>query len=535
MTITSTATNSTNVNTLPVTVTLQGIADKYGLSTFWASEQEARGNRVARCRRYYDGDHDMTLNSFQKALLQVKDGDDGMALNLMPSVVDSKADRCIVQAIEGVEDDSPDTTEQTVSPNPNGKPQDKKPVVNESTKWAQEVMDNNDFDVIQDKVHRPAIRDGNNYVMVSWDNVKKQVALTVEPAWDGQSGMLMVYQSRNINKPYMAIKVWQIDGKAADGKAAILTRINSYQEGKVDKYLVDETGQFTELPLEKGEIRTWVLSDGTPIGIPIVPFRNDVRDNYGVSELRNAIPVQNALNRFHNSSIIAAELTAFPIYFEVNLNRDETTVMPGMVIKINDVPKESPATLTKIEASDMTPILDMIEASRRRIAEITRTPSPDLSGGSQQSGEFLKQLEIGLVGKCNRFMNEAGSSWEQVFDLAWKVQQAFGTKKPPAYKRFVCRWKSPEIRNDTEVVTNAMKALPLLGEKQTMRNLSIVYPDLTEEKIEQIMQEKADQKAQMVKELGKGIPDFGGSKPSFGGGNPMMDRMGQQVAEMSKI
>lgn len=515
-TITDTIPNAT-----PTTTVLQMIANQLGLSTYWVQEQLVMARRVARVRRYYDGDHDVKLTSQMRKTLQVKDEDDGMAINLMASVVDTKSDRCVVQSIEGVEDKQADTTEQ---PGEKAAPQiaaPKKPVTNAVTTWAQEVSDNNDFDIVQGEQHEQTIRDGNGYLMVEWDNDKKQSVFTIEPAWDGQSGMLMVYKSRNIDKPYAAIKIWQIDDVAPSGTAtatgvgtlSITTRMNVYYEDRVEKFIAKGFATAFEPFTDKGEksnVLKWDMVDGKPIGIPVVHFRNAGRNNYGVSELRNAIPIQNALNRFHYSSVMAAELTAFAIYLELGLNRDTDAVTPGMTIQIpGPIPNDQQVDFKKIPGSDIKPILEMIDSERRLIAEVTRTPSPDLASGSgsNKSGEFLKQLEVGLIGKVRRFTTRAGASWELAFVLAWKIQQAYGTLKPPAYKRFLCRWQSPEIRNDAEIITNAVAAAPFMGKRQTLRNMAEPY-ELDEQKIEDIMQE--DQAA-----AGNRLAALVGNMPSF--------------------
>lgn len=535
----------TQVNAAAPTTTEFAIAQLLGLSALWADEQRIMGLRVARCRRYYDGDHDMKLNKQMRELLQVKDNDDGLAINLMPSVVDTAADRCIVQRIEGVEDTQPDRTEQSQIGTPSTSPSPAKSVNNAITEWAQETADNNNFDVIQGELHVATWRDGNCYLMTAWNNEKKQAEYTIEPAWDGQSGMLMVYRSRDLNKPYAAVKIWQIDNMAADGASVqITTRMNAYFEDRLEKYIADAGGAFHPF-IEDGQnsnVYKWDMVNGAPIGIPIVHFRNGGRNNYGVSELRNAIPVQNALNRFHYSGVVAAELTAFAIYVELGFERDSSAVTPGMTVKIpGPVTNDMQVDFKKLEGSDIGSILNMIDNERRLIGEITRTPTPELSAhssGSNKSGEYLKQLEVGLIGKVRRFTTRAGSSWEQVFDMAWKVQQAYGTIKPPPYKRFICLWKSPEIRNNAEVVQNAMAVQEIMGEKQTLRNVAEVF-DLDEQAIEDIQAEKTSANDNRVAGILANIPTFGsqrsippamptqpGAMPMAGGAmNTQMQRM----------
>jgi hypothetical protein len=493
MVLPSTTTPSLS-DTTPQAVTSVVTLDKFkkfvSISESWIAEQNVMARRVARYRRYYDGDHDMPLTTEMKELLRIQDSDDGLAINLMPTVVDTMADRCIVKSIEGV-DPTPESavTDQSATPEAAANGPSK------SSRWAQEIQELTRFDVIQGDVHQGAIRDGNTYLMVGWDNDKKQVCFYVEPAFDGVSGMLMIYRSRNSATPYAAVKVWQVEGETAPDSTVVetKTRCNVYYPDRIEKYIANGSEDFGPYLEDDRDthIYPWTMGEGSSeaIGLPVVPFRNGGRENYGISEMRNAIPPQNALNRFNYSAVMTAELTAFPIYLEVGFDRGTTKVTPGMVVRVPVVSKDSHFEYKKIEGSSVEPILAMIDSQRKMIAEITRTPTLDLMGSDDSSGESLKQREIGLLGKVRRFTTRAGGSWEQVFDLAWRVQQAFGTVKPPAYKRFVCTWESPEIRNDVDTVKNAVAAEKVMGERQTLRNLAAVF-NLTEEQIEAIIKEK---------------------------------------------
>lgn len=532
----SPSTHDTVPNAEVQTVTMQRVAFKVGLSMYAIEEQTIMGMRVLRCRRYYDGEHDIPLSSEVMKQLDIKDRDDGMALNMMPSVVDTMADRCVVQAIEGIEDTADsteegtdsgtskviDTTAELVSSVPAAPNVPKTPTINAATKWAQEVQDNNDFDVIQGVVHTSTITDGNTYVLIEWDSVAKQARFYHELAWDGQTGMLMVYKSRNSNEAYCAVKIWQIDEPSQGNSLSITTRMNVYYTDRCEKFIsrgFDEFAPYTDDDSKGGVngVFKYEFIDGMPIGIPVVHFRNGGRNNYGVSELRNVIPVQNALNRFHYDAIVAASLTAFPIYKQFGFTRDTDSVKPGMIVKIEgEIGKDQFVDFTKLDGSDISPITNVIATEKQNIFEISRTPDPGLSSGSgsNKSGEYLKQLEVGLIGKVHKFTTRAGSSWEQVFAMAHKLQQAYGTLKPPPYKRFVCRWKDPEVRNNTDVVTNAVTMDPIWGHEETMRAVSSVYDDLTEDRIQDIIAKQSARDVAMARAMQAQQPIAPGQQPT---------------------
>lgn len=467
------------------------------ISRNWIDAETVRASRVHRYRRYYDGDHDAGLNEFMRALLRIKDNDDGFTLNMMPSVVDTMANRCIVQSIEAVKDKLKEAIQAAQMPDmPELAESD--PHLNPSA-FIQEVMEYNRFDILQGQTHAAAIRDGDAFVMVSWDNDEKCAKWTFEEAFDGSTGMLAYYKSRNLSEMTAAIKVWQEE--SSENAEQAITRVNVYFPDRVEKYRAVGQGAF-EPHFDEGdtpESLKWTDRKGQPLGIPVIHFANGGRHNYGASELRNAISVQNALNRSNTSAVMIAELTAFSILVARGHQPPSGAIVPGMIYQIGNSPLEGGqvADLTRLGGGDIAPILSMIDKERQLIADITRTPSAQLLGGSgTPSGEYLKQLEIGLLGKVRNFQTHAGAAWETVADMTWKVQAAFGDYVPPEYKRFRTLWRSAEIRNNTEIVTNAVSMTPIWGDRQTLRAVQDVY-DLDENKIEEIMRDKQERAATM--------------------------------------
>lgn len=455
-------------------------------SMYWVTEERQRASRVSRFRKYYDGDHDAKLTPEMKTLLRIQDPNDGFTLNLMPVVVDTKADRCIVQSIDAIVDE------------PKGQPEpaedESEDILEDPTRnpsaWIQDRMMSNRFDILQGEVHQASIRDGDSYIMVSWNNDEQRVEWTYEEGFDGYTGMIAYYPSRNVPKMEAALKFWQIQVPAALTGFQYMTRCNIYYPDRIEKYQANGGASF-EPYLEEGEtthIHKWVDRAGQPIGIPVIHFKNGGRHNYGISELRNAISPQNALNRFNYSAVMISELTAFSILVARG-HVPPTDITPAMIYRISDSPLENNqvADLNRLPAGDLTPILNIIDKQRQLIADITRTPSNDLTGGSAHSGEYLKQLEIGLLGKVRTFQTHAGAAWEMVGDMSWKVQAAFGIQKPPAYKRFRTVWRSAELRDDTAIVRNAVLMDPIWGHEQTLRATADVF-DLDEHEIADLME-----------------------------------------------
>lgn len=476
--------------TLP-SKTLNDIAKVISVSNSWITDMDKRGKRVAKYRRYQTGDHDQTLSDDMKKMLRITEDSDteSLTVNYMDVVIQTMVDRLTLTSVDA------DNTA--------------------ASEWAQELLTDNRVDGLQAELHEAAIRDGDSFLMVSFDNETKSVKFTFEEAWDGATGIIPVYRSANVNKMYAALKVWQIDSwdetesntPTGSSKDAVLTRVNVYYPDRIERYGAVNNGGLAPFTGTKTEpvnpVDQWVGKDGKPIGIPIIHFRNRGRSNMGQSEIKSAIAPQNALNRFFYSGIMGAELTAFAMYVAMGFDPGND-VMPGKIIKIakDGMDKEAAASFTKIESSDLSQIISMIELSCKKIGSITRTPAPEFYGASDTaSGEALKQHEIGLIGKVQRFQSRAGNAWEDTVMLAHKVQSAYGTKQPPAYKRFTASWKSAEIRDDTKMVDNALKVKDLVGERQTMRLLGDVFEDFTEENIDKFLKEKSKDKAGVLGQI----------------------------------
>jgi hypothetical protein len=434
-------------------------------------------------RDYYAGDHHLSLTDEMRKMLRVSaKSQTAFVDNYMQVVVDAMADRCTVGRVDADTD--------------------------AASAWAAEILEMNRFDATQAAVHEATIRDGDTYVMVSWDNDARTVRLTHELAYDGVDGVLAVYQSASATQMAAAIKVWIAEVNAAGDT---ITRANVYYPDRVEKFISrSESGNFEPYVEDGGSnVLAWLNRDGTPIGIPLAHFRNRALRNYGRSELRPAVPLQDALNRNLASMVMSAELTAFQIRIANGFTPPQA-ITPGMWVVIPQVGQgEAVAgqpSATALPPADIGQFINLAHWTASEIGKITRTPSPEF-GSDNASGESLKQKEIGLLGKVRKFQVSAGNAWENVLDLAWLVQSAYGVKVPPAYHRFYAQWLSPEIRNETAMIDNALKIAERVGERETLRLIADVY-QRDEAWVNSIIDERTAERTQRVSELGSLLPGF---------------------------
>jgi hypothetical protein len=220
-----------------------------------------------------------------------------------------------------------------------------------------------------------------------------------------------------------------------------------------------------EIPIGFSNMQVWPLE---PAKTPIVHFVNnyDPSTPNGESELRPAIPLQDALNRTMYSMIMASEFSAFNIKWSIGMEIDADGITPGAVVNlvlkdkegniITEISEEMAAFLSAVkvgqfESTDISQYLGQIELLVREISQNTQTPIYGVTAQGNLSGEALKQLEIGLIGKCERYQNQNADAVRELITLTAQIQNAFATDfgEAPVFEDVSITWKSPELLDAT--------------------------------------------------------------------------------------
>ena len=256
---------------------------------------------------------------------------------------------------------------------------------------------------------------------------------------------------------------------------------------------------------------SWLMPDGSPIGVPVVHFPNRASNyaDYGLSEIENVIPLQDALNRTLHSMVMTAELTGFGIRYAVGW-RPPASLSPGMWIGISQEHPLGPdekIDIGVLQQGEIMPYIQQAQWLTSEIGKISRTPAPEFMGSDTASGEALKQREIGLIGKVRRFQVKAGNRWEDIAALCHRVQRAYGRAQPPPVTAWATQWRDPELRNDSETLAHA-KLLDDMGyHDEALRQMALVF-GWSSEHIERIKAERIDHQGQNVAMLAAAIPTF---------------------------
>ena len=441
----------------------------------WLTETDDWGDRVKLFRDYYDGNHRSKLTGNMKRMLRISgDAHDQFNENYCGLVVDTYADRLLVERMQGDSD--------------------------EATEWATELMDANRFDGLQMDIHEATIRDGDTFVLLEYDNETDRVVFSHEPCWDGETGMIAVYD-RRLKNILIAVKVWY---EGLDDAR----RVNFYYPDRVEKYIADESGYgmqpYVDDSTDERGIAEWL-----PGVVPVIHYRNRMRTmtQYGISELASVVPLQDALNRGLMSMVMTAELTAFLIRVAKGFE-PPAEVSPGMWITIGaeGLSNDQVADAFTLEPGGIVPFIDQANHLIEQIATISRTPLPTTLGGDSASGEALKQRESGLLAKVRKAQVKVGNSHEDLMRVAVLLHNTFSATRAPI-SDWRCVWRDAQVRNEAQMIQNALAVRDIVGERETLRLIAEVY-GYGMGKQEEIQQEKQAQTAQAMSALAGSLPGF---------------------------
>lgn len=453
----------------------------------WASDTRLRGEKVALYREYVDGNHRANMTPQMRRMLRIPHTSvsNDFSDNYCGNVVETMSNRLILDRIEGQSDTA--------------------------SQWVQELLDQNRFDGLQLDVHDSVIRDGDTFVLVDYDEDSQQTRLTHEMAFDGVEGVIPVYKNSVSGKIDIAVKIWS--EMSDNGRVNDVIRINVYYADKIIKYRA-----VGGTPLQAFETVPWVDQRGNPLGVPIVHFRNKRRgrSHFGLSELENVIPLQDALNRALYSTVLASELTAARIYVAKGFT-PPTDLTPGVIVEISNggkpIPKDLDVSFTALDGADIAPLIEVAKFIKNELFNTSATPMPG-EGGDSASGESLKQRESMLLSKIRRAQVTTGNAWEDVVAYAYSIETAFGTT-PPKNVRWYARWQNAMVRDDTAVVDNAIKVADRVGQAEFLRLVAPVF-GYDETKVSKIVSELGAETTQRVNALGGVIPDFNQSEVVVG-------------------
>lgn len=442
---------------------------------------QARLAHYERFRNYYDGRHpiafasDKWRNAFGQILCKFAD-------NLCPTVVDAVADRLEVVGFElaamGDLDFAliEDTDDQ-------GLAEELETHREEMTNLVKKVWRDNRMDHQAGQVHQDALKLGDAYVLV-WPDASGYPII-----YPQQTEQIAVrYNPEDPRQVVWAAKAWvQEDGRL---------RLTLYFPDRLEKWVTRRKVEGHTLPDDPNAFEQftvpgepWPLTN--PYGrVPIFHFANNAPVGcYGRSELKDVLPLQDALNKSNLDLLVAMEFNALPqrwmTGFEPEI--DELTgkakmpFIPG-VDRLWAV-ASGEVKFGEFPASDLEHFLAVNDGFRVEIARVSGTPLHyfHLLTGNPPSGEALKTLEARLIKKVRDRQTAFGNAWEDVVAFCLAILGHPGAS-------LSTRWVDPAPRSEKEHTETLLNKVELgVSKQQAMREL-----DYTDEQIEQMEREKEE-------------------------------------------
>lgn len=442
-----------------LTLTAPGLAQSIDAGNSWLTDLQEQGARVTLYRDYEEGKHRSGITTQMRNMLRLpvdNTGIDDFNDNYCRIIVDKMASRLQVTEI---------TTGDEAS----------------DKSWLLPLLERNDWQAVQGTVFQGAIRDGDSYIMVD----PQTLTWSSEPAYDGFSGIVCITDQAG-KLPMWACKLWsesELTEPGTEDETTTIVKVVVYQPGQISYWKGKAQGNELD-PDNQIQIATVVDEQDPSIGVPVmsntmswaakriplVHFANQYNNfNYwGKSEIRPAIPLQDVLNRTLHSMVMASEFSAFRVKWAKGIAIDANGITPGAVINLtlqnstgstitdmseNEIEFLKAVEVGEFEETDINQYIMQIDKLAREVSQISQTPIYGVTTEGVLSGEALKQLEVGLVGKVRRFQRDNTDAIRQLVTLTATIQNSFTPTPitamlPPAPKSFKSiapSWQSPEL------------------------------------------------------------------------------------------
>ena len=464
------------------------LAAELAYLSWLAGEEKTRQGNVVLARDYYAGNHSVPLTERQKEFLGFKAAEARFAINYCAMVVDAVVERLLVSGFQA-EDDA---------------------VSEAAAAWWK----GNRMDEVTHQVHLGAVRDGEFFVMVDWDKEERRPRFLLHPRYtdpmvggtgfgckafyaegDVAAGQGMVYASKR----------WTESVEVRPGVRRTQQRMTVYYPDRVEKYVFQGAG-WTEQEDEGdgGWPVRWVDGAGRPLGIPVVHFRNPGLE----TELWDAVPVQDAINKTALDILAAADACGFPIFIAKGFMPTNDGKAPeedgGNYLKLTpgcwmSIPAGS--EVDTLKAAELKGLLEVLDSLVQKLAQVTDTPTARFQVTRQVAAEgTLKQQEEPLLAKVRLRQTLFGNGWEDVIGLGRRLGNAFGGLGLDEAGTVECLWEPAETRDEKAHV----EMIALKVEKLRIP-LEMAWEEAgySQEQIERMMETEEYQARQAMREMAK--------------------------------
>ena len=244
-------------------------------------------------------------------------------------------------------------------------------------------------------------------------------------------------------------------------------------------YLPDQIAKWRSTEEAKdGRELSWQRRQDDPGGpndigvVPMIPIENKPDLIYGGrSDLEEAIPIQDAVNKFCLDMQVSSEFHAYPQRFATGWER--STDAEGHELSSRQVElyasqtrlwraESADTNFGQLSPGDVNNYIQPISMYIDHLAAVTQTPAYYLKGQmANLSADALHAADAGLVDRCWRKINNGFSDgWEEVMRTAFLAK---GDQQRGKNSRAETIWKDPERRSLSQLVDAAVKMRQVLS------------------------------------------------------------------------
>ncbi len=382
----------------------------------------ANGGRYDRFWRYYEGKHDLAFatekfeNTFGSLFRE-------FALNLCPAVCDAIADKLKVEGF-AVQSAGFSLSER------------------DESRTLNNIWHRNRMEARAGEVHREALKNGDAYVIVWPDDEGRAVIFP-----NAASACTVAYDEEDPGRIVWAAKFWRTADKHTRLNLFYTDRIERYISGKPHEGILPEAKEFVPFVGPEAASPAKPMSDSTenarepravrhvisnPYGIvPVFHFANNASiGEFGRSELENAIPVQDGMNKSVLDMLVAMEFSAYrqrwAAGIEIEYDTEGNVVAPFKAgIDHLWIAGNETARFGDFETADLEQFLKVKDGFRLDIASVTGTPLYYLlpHGRGFASGEAMRKAESRFIAKVRDRQTSFGQVWADVMQFALRIER----------------------------------------------------------------------------------------------------------------
>ncbi len=394
----------------------------------WALDEfSARRNDYQHYRNYYDGKHRLTFASekLRSAFGQLFKA---FADNLTPTIVETVKDRLKLDGFTvTANSQTPGITEAVNQPE------------------IDEIWRRNRLLVRANQVHLDSLIEGDAYVIV-WPDPEGVPTFYPNRA----TAIVVDYDDEQPGYIIRAAKGW----KASDNKY----RITLYFRDRIEKYVTQHVIHDT-VPDKAASFVRYVADGRWPEPnpydkVPVFHFGNRVSIGMlGCSELKEAVPVQDALNKSIADMLVASEFYGVPQRWAIGLEDELTAEVAAKryPLKAGGVwgTTAEKAQFGEFSTADISKFVTVSETWRKEMARVSRTPLHFFSlEGTFPSGESQKTAEGPTTAKVEDRQSNWGGVWSDAMRFALQIK-GMGDLEP------IPKWRNTAPRDDDGEVQRA--------------------------------------------------------------------------------